>query len=118
MAELIKLQHESKRLPTSVYDSREIGHESVIQRRSVREPNVFVFSLHADEGSYFVVSTFEELSATAVKKMNSTDYGSRYTVYTEEYEKIQTVSHIIKYIGFSILSVMVLEVSFSNCFQT
>ncbi|KAL4225410.1 Voltage-gated hydrogen channel 1 [Mactra antiquata] len=71
------------------------------------DQTIFLFSLYTSEENYFIISTFEEMSYSPNKELpkpkNMNDYRS-------EYEKIQTISHTIKYVGFFILSIMTLEV--------
>ncbi|XP_045176682.2 uncharacterized protein LOC123537160 isoform X1 [Mercenaria mercenaria] len=92
------------------------NYKSFKKRRSTKEgerkktdPSLFVFSLHVDKDNYLVISTFDELTKSAFQQTNWSTYSSKYIGYKEENEKIQTVSHTIKYIGFSILSMMVIE---------
>lgn len=69
-------------------------------------PKIFLFSVHTGKDSYFLLSTFEE-----IHHWSATELPENTNNYRTEYEKIQTISHTIKYVGFCILSVMVVEVS-------
>jgi flagellar biosynthesis GTPase FlhF len=86
-------------------------------KRNIHDPKVFVFTLHVDKENYMVISTFEDVCKSVLRKTNGSVHSTRYDGYKEENEKIQTISHTIKYIGFSILSVMVVEVRRLNSKQ-
>ena len=112
-------RREMNDIKDSVIDRSSASHlKNGITRRSTKwkkrkfdDPKIFVFSLDIDKENYMVISTFEDVRMSAYQDMNGSIHSSRYIGYKEENEKIQTISHTIKYIGFSILSVMVIEVS-------
>lgn len=68
--------------------------------------NAFLFNFEINGSNNFLVRKFEEIRESH-KKMTSDNVSTN----REKYNMLQNVSHIIKYVGVSILSLMIIEVS-------
>ncbi|WAR02275.1 HVCN1-like protein, partial [Mya arenaria] len=71
--------------------------------KECRVINNFVFSFQTDASNRYYLRSFDRLD-------KSTATEEDYLLYQEKYIDFQKVAHIIKYIGFAVLSVMVFEV--------
>lgn len=103
-------------------NQRPFNYHSKVRKRSTTNneelqyrPKIFMFSMKTQSDNYFVVSSFEEVILATEADCNNSVVSQSYEEYLTNYAKIQKISHVVKYVGFSILSIMVLEVSL--CFS-
>ena len=87
-------------------------HISKQTRRSTHEPSCrtqpnFIFSFETDSSNHFFIRSFDKLD-----KSDPTASEEDYEFYLRKYEDYQKIAHMIKYVGFAVLSVMVFEVGF------
>jgi len=69
--------------------------------------SVFIFSVNIQDSSLYIMSHLTNISGTSVDQ-TSVEFTNG---YHEHIERIQNISHTIKYVGFCILTLMLCEVS-------